>query len=188
MTQVKDNIELVLLLNNGDEKAFERIFKHFTPPLFSFASQYVPDDYAEGIVQETMIWLWNNRDTIIPEMSLKSLLFTIVKNKCLNKITREQTKSRILDEIKAQTTSRYENPDFYFEQELMELFRSALDKMPELHREAFEMSRIKKMTHIEIAKELEVSKQTVNYRLSKALDFLKKELKDYLPILLYLIS
>ncbi len=183
----EDNKDIVLMLNKGNEMAFEKIYKHFTPPLYSFASQYLSNEKAEGVVQETMMWLWTNRETIIAEMSLKSLLFTIVKNKCLNQINSEKTQSRILDEIKNQIESKFENPDFYFEQELMTLFRKALDGMPDLYRQSFEMSRVQKMTHKEISVELDVSKQTVNYRLSKALDYLRKELKDYLPILLLLL-
>ena len=44
------------------------------------------------------------------------------------------------------------------------------------------------MTHKEIAEQLGVSPQTVNYRISQALKLLRQELKDYLPLILLLLS
>ena len=184
----EDNSHISRKLNKGDEATFEKIYKHFTPPLFSFASQYLSNEEAENVVQETMIWLWTNKKTIIPEMSLKSLLFTIVKNKCLNKIKSDNTKYRIWEEIKNKVSKQFDDPDFYYEQELMTLYKNALKTMPVLYLESFEMSRVQKMTHNEIAEALGMSKQTVNYRLSKALEHLRKELKEYLPIILALLS
>ena len=41
------------------------------------------------------------------------------------------------------------------------------------------MSRYKQLTHKEIADKLEVSVQTVNYRIGKALQFFRIRLKDF---------
>ena len=68
------------------------------------------------------------------------------------------------------------------------IYTNALNKLPSTYREAFEMSRRQQLTHKEIAKVLEVSPQTVNYRMGKALEMLRVELKDYLPLLLLLFS
>lgn len=120
-------------------------------------------------------------------MSLKSLLFTIVKNKCLNKTNHEQMKNRIHETLKEKYQDQFENPDFYLENELFQLFHDALDRLPENFRQAFEMSRMDGLTHKEIAEQLGVSPQTVNYRLGKALEILRKELKEYLPIFLVML-
>ena len=48
------------------------------------------------------------------------------------------------------------------------------------------MHRFKDMTYKEIAERLGVSVQTVNYRIQQALNQLTVELKDYLPLLLFL--
>ena len=50
------------------------------------------------------------------------------------------------------------------------------------------MHRFKGKTYKEIAEELGVSVQTVNYRIGQALKLLSVELKDYLPLLLFLLS
>lgn len=134
------------------------------------------------------MWLWENRETIIEDMSLKSLLFTIVKNKCLNRIKALQIRTKVHNNIIEKYKEQFEDPDFYLEKELYDIYTNALNKLPTTYREAFEMSRRQQLTHKEIAKVLEVSPQTVNYRMGKALEMLRVELKDYLPLLLLLFS
>ncbi|MDO5663740.1 MAG: RNA polymerase sigma-70 factor [Bacteroidia bacterium] len=187
LLDLKNNERTIHLLRDDNGVYFEVVYKYYFAPLYSFATQYLPHEKAEGIVQETMIWLWENRKTLIPEMSLKSLLFTIVRNKCLNQTNHQKIRNRIHEAIKEKYRKQFHNPDFYFENELSTLFIKAMEQLPENFRQAFEMSRIGKMTHKEIAKSLGVSPQTVNYRLSKALELLRKELKDYLPIFLAML-
>lgn len=179
-----NNDETIHLLKSDDGSHFEVVYKIFFAPLYSFATQYLNSDESKEVVQDTMLWLWENRATLIAEMSLKSLLFTIVKNKCLNQINHEKTKSRVHETLKAKYEEQFNEPNFYYENELFTLLQDALEKLPENNRQAFEMSRIGGMTHKKIADSLGVSPQTVNYRLSKALQALRKELKDYLPLIM----
>ena len=178
-----DNCQLIHKLRTGDGKCFDALYRHYFSGLCAFAHQYVTTTEAEEIVQDTMLWLWENKATLIPEMSLKSLLFTIVKNKSLNKLTRKQIKSRVHQQIIEKFECQFEDPDFYLEAELSDLFKNALDKLPIEYRKAFEMNRTEGFTHKEIAQKLAVSRQTVNYRISQALKVLRLELKDYLPML-----
>ena len=59
----------------------------------------------------------------------------------------------------------------------------ALARLPEQTRRIFEMSRFQGMTHQQIAAEMEVSPQTVNYHIGQALKVLGVALKDYLPLI-----
>lgn len=188
MTLLNDNEGTISLLKKDNGAFFEMVYEYYFTPLYAFATQYVKHEDAKEVVQDTMLWLWENRTSLIAELSLKSLLFTIVKNKCLNRYKRDQVKNRVIESIKEKHREQFEDPDFYLENELFQLFQAALEKLPEKMREAFEMSRLEGMTHKEIARQLSVSPQTVNYRLSKALQILRTELKDYLPIILALFT
>ena len=66
------------------------------------------------------------------------------------------------------------------------LYDEALAQLPEQTRRIFEMSRLKGMTHQQIAAELNVSPQTVNYHIGQALRVLNVAFKDYLPLLVWL--
>lgn len=63
----------------------------------------------------------------------------------------------------------------------------AISHLSETYREAFVMHRFKDMTYKEIAERLDVSVKTVDYRIQQALKQLAVELKDYLPLLIFLL-
>lgn len=183
---IDDNKNTIYLLKTGDEQTFDTIYKEYYRGLCGFASQYIAQDDCEEVVQDVMMWLWENRTALEPDMSLKSLLFTIVKNKCINKITHVQIKQQVHEKLYLKFQQQFENPDFYLG-ELMTLATEAIHKLPDEYREAFEMNRFDNLTYNEIAEKLGVSPKTIAYRISQSLKILRVELKDYLPILLWLL-
>lgn len=185
---ITENEQTLHLLKTGDENAFDTIYKQYYRGLCAFASQYVAETEIEEIVQEVMMWLWENRASLIPELSLKSLLFMMVKNKCLNNITHNQIKQRVHEKLFAKFENQFEDPDFYIENELIALAAKAIRELPEDYRRAFEMNRFDNLTYNEIAERTGVSPKTVAYRISQALKILRVELKDYMPLLMVLLS
>ena len=178
--------ETFLGLKDGNEKAFDAVYKHYYAGLCAFASQYVPTDYEE-IVQDVMMWLWENRGTIANEISLKSLLFTITKNKCINSISHRQIMYRVHEKLCQKFAVQFEDPDFYIFGELMEKLDQAIDNLPENYRKAFEMNRFDNLTYKEIADILHISEKTIAYRISQALKILRRELQDFLPFLTWVV-
>jgi len=72
------------------------------------------------------------------------------------------------------------NESYILWSELNGLIETAMTNMPEKSKEAYEMNRNKGLKYQEIATVLSVSVRTVEVRISKALEFLRKELKDFL--------
>ena len=181
------NQELLLRLKAGEEQAFNAVYKYYYGKLCAYASHFVPDDEQEEIVQDVMMWLWENRHSIANELTLKSLLFTITKNKCLNSIAHRQIKQRVHEKLYEKYIDQIEDPDFYIFNELMEKLQQVLKGLPEDYRIAFEMNRFEEMSYKEIAEKLAISQKTIAYRISHALKILRNELKDYLPLLLFML-
>lgn len=125
---MENNALTITILKAGNRQAFESIYRYYYKGLCAFGAQFVSLHEAEEIVQDTMMWLWENREKVDESLSLKSLLFTIVKNKALNLITREDTKRRILKEIAEEHSEEFESPDFYLANELFHQYQSALAK------------------------------------------------------------
>lgn len=173
--------EVVKQLRSGNENAFNIIYKDYYRGLCAFASQYVPTSECEEIVQDTMMWLWENRTTLIPEIPLKGILFTIVKNKCLNSVSHAQVCYKVHSSISKKFEEQFEDPDFYVCNELMELYNKAVKDLPKEYREAFEMNRFKDMTYNEIASKMGISPKTIAYRISQAIRLIRIQLTDFLP-------
>ena len=165
---INNNKSVITALKAGEEKVFDVVYRHYFRRLCAFCSQYVGEqEEIEEIVQETMMWLWENRKSLVADMSLKSLLFTIVRNKCLNTISHIQVKQQVHERLYAKFQEQFENPDFYIG-ELMALASKAIRELPDEYRKAFEMNRFEEMTYNEIAAQLGISLATVKRHLNKA--------------------
>lgn len=183
---IDNNKSVITALKAGEEKVFDAVYRHYFRRLCAFCSQYVSEqEEIEEIVQETMMWLWENRCSLLAELTLKTLLFTIVKNKALNRLSHLEIRRKVHQEIVEKFENEFDNPDFYLGNELLRLYEEALKQLPEEYREAYEMSRNQHLTHKEIAERLNVSPQTVNYRIGQSLKLLRVALKDYLPLFMF---
>ncbi|HMQ46740.1 MAG TPA: RNA polymerase sigma-70 factor [Saprospiraceae bacterium] len=163
-----------------DQPAFELLFKAHFAHLCHFAQQYIQDqEAAKDITQKVFIYLWENRANMDQERSLKSYLFTAVRNRCLNYLRdRQKYRSRLLDVELEDVDIPVEAEDFALE-ELQQKIAEALAALPEKCRLVFEKSRFEHKKYAEIAEELDISVKTVEAHMARALKGLKEQLKDY---------
>ena len=128
---INNNKSVITALKAGEEKVFDVVYRHYFRRLCAFCSQYVSEqEEIEEIVQETMMWLWENRCTLMEDLTLKTLLFTIVKNKALNRLSHFEIKRKVHQEIVDKYDSELNNPDFYLSDELFRLYEEALKRLP----------------------------------------------------------
>jgi len=180
----------ILQLSNDDRNSFKSIFHEYYQPLWHLSQYYLEDkDEAKEVVQDAFLKLWEIRHDLNPNSNLRNFLFTLVKNNCLNNIKRKQIllkhheKIRWI-EMRYQYDSLVRMGDDYLEiNELKDKIDVAIQQLPEHCRIIFEMSRFEDLKNREIAEKLNVTQKTVEAHLTKALKILRKELKDYLPII-----
>ncbi|MDR1624655.1 MAG: RNA polymerase sigma-70 factor [Tannerellaceae bacterium] len=175
-----DEFDLLMKLYHGDADAYKQLFVRYYSPLVEYASQFLPDEDAEELVQELMLYIWESREELIIETSLKSYLFTAVRFRCLNAIKKRLYHERIHNLIYEKIKDRFDDPDYYLANELAEYIRKAIGELPETYRETFVLSRFGERTNVEIAEKLAVSVKTVEYRIKQSLKILRIKLEDYL--------
>ncbi len=168
-----------------DRKQFEQIFNEYFSQLINFSKFYVKDtDSAKEIVQNVFINLWQKKESIDSNKSIKSYLFTSVKNRSLNYIRdNKKYKSEYLD-IEIEKHNTFFEVDILTSNELQEKISKSINSLPEKCRIVFEMSRFEELKYQEIADKLQISIKTVENQMSKALKVLRADLKEYLPILI----
>ena len=138
--------------------------------------------------QEVMLWLWENRGDLIIESSLNQYLFKMTYRRVLNHLTREQVKTKAEAAFYERTQAALCEVDYGRFEELDRKIKEAMAALPDSYREAFVMHRFKELSYKEIAEVLDVSPQTVAYRIQQALKLLRVSLKDYLPMLVWLVG
>ena len=129
----------------------------------------------------------NSGDLII-ESSLNQYLFKMTYRRVLNHLTREQVKTKAEAAFYERTQAALCEVDYGRFEELDRKIKEAMAALPDSYREAFVMHRFKELSYKEIAEVLDVSPQTVAYRIQQALKLLRVSLKDYLPMLVWLVG
>jgi RNA polymerase sigma-70 factor, ECF subfamily len=175
-------------IRHGDVEAFSLLFRQQYEPLCHFAHRFVSDfDAAEGIVQDVFVRMWEMREKATIHTSLKSYLFTAVRNSCLNQIKHGKYASPLqdLEEGSGPTTS---HPDAQLESnELARALEKAIEGLPPKCREIFCMAKYDGLSYQEIADIQGVSLNTVKTQLKRALKSLSSSL-SYLRVLSLLLT
>ena len=186
-TYQSDNDFLLSAVQRGDQKAFDTLFRRYYPMLCAYGHRFVELEDAEEIVEDSLLWIWENRETLVIESSLNSYLFKMVYRRALNKLAHIDATQRADTRFYEEMQEMLQDTDYYQIEELAKRIEDAVAALPESYREAFVMHRFENKSYKEIAEILQVSTQTVNYRIQQALKQLRMDLKDYLPLLLPLL-
>ena len=155
--------------------------------LCAYGHRFVDLEDAEEIVEDSLLWIWENRETLVIESSLSSYLFKMVYRRALNKLAHIDATQRADTRFYEEMQEMLQDTDYYQIEELAKRIEDAVAALPESYREAFVMHRFRDMSYKEIAETLGVSPKTIDYRIQQALKQLRVDLKDYLPLLLPLL-
>jgi RNA polymerase sigma-70 factor (ECF subfamily) len=183
-------------LRKGDEAAFKLIYIKYVPRLYYFVKEYVSQhDIVENIVQESLLALWEKKATLADDTNLAGYLFTVAKNNCLYKLRDLRYRKNLFDtselgslELKANFDAlmSLDTSSFTF-QEIERIIEHTLEQLPAQCRLAFQLSRFEDKKYKEIAEEMNISVKAVEGHISKALKIFRVNLKDYLPLMAFLL-
>jgi RNA polymerase sigma-70 factor (ECF subfamily) len=178
----------IVELKAGNIKVYETVFLYFYKPLCQHAYSILRNhDEAEDIVQKTFCKLWDQREKIEIYTSIGSYLQKMVHNACLNKIKQMQRQSEHHEEIAYYSVSAGNDVEYAIEyKELHHQIELAIESLPQRCREVFLLSRMQHLSYAEIAKKLQISHNTVETQIVKALKTLRLKLKDYILLGIWL--
>lgn len=94
--QSKEEIDRELLnrLNQGDESAFETIYRKYNAWIYNFANSLLFDkSLTEDLTQNVFLKIWEKHEQINPDDNFESYLFAIARN-----LIFKETENRLLAE------------------------------------------------------------------------------------------
>lgn len=177
--ELRTDRQLIINLKEGNINSFEKIFNLFSPRLFSFVLRYIKSkEDTEEIVQEVFIQLWENRSKINEDLSFKSYLFTITRNKITDYFRKKKIEDLYRDYVKNFTDIISENiyKDL-FNKDYDAVLADGIQQLPEKRKVIFIMSKKFGMSRQEIADFFNISENTVKNQLQEAMDFLRQLVK-----------
>ena len=187
---------LVQQLKNGVDAAYKYLYDQHYQILCHVAAQYVKDDFlAETIVGDVIFHLWEVRETIEINTSVRSYLMTCVRNRCIDYLKSQYHKREMAHSdtgLRDFPVLQYVKDDDYplgklLEKELENEIMNAINRLPDECRRVFNMSRFENRKYEEIAQELKISVNTVKYHIKHALALLHEDLGKYLTMAMMIL-
>lgn len=183
------DMELIECIRNGDERAFESLFRSYYKTLCYFSHKIVKDAIvAEEIVQDIFYYIWEKHGTLDLNTSVKSYLFKSAHNNSLKYLRHQKIVVGYEDRVKATLEASYDLQENYAEVgEIMHIIKQTLDQVPDRSREIFNLNRNEGLKYQEIADQLNVSIKTVEAHMTSVLKLFRENLKEYMTIVLFCI-
>jgi RNA polymerase sigma-70 factor (ECF subfamily) len=172
-------------LSEGCEIAFRDIFETYWELLHNIVYNRLQSaDVADDLVQNVFTDLWSNRGSLVIETSLKAYLCQCIRHKIYNHIRHQEVRQRTeyVEIIYKQYYSHqadYNTDKQLVCNELEELVRYAIQKLPKKSRSIYQLSRNKNYTNQEIANHFGCTKKNVEYHISKSLSSIRLHIQRY---------
>jgi len=165
--------------DHQDKKAFELLFKYFSPKIRAFGLQrFGQEAQALELVQETMLLVWRKATLFNAQKGKASTwIYTIMRNHCFDMLRKKQTQKE--DQVSDDLWPLIEPHQVFEEDHLLSRnLLAKLESLPEQQREVVEALYIKELSQTEVAKLLNIPLGTVKSRLRLALSKLKNSLEN----------
>ena len=118
--------------------------------LCAYGHRFVDLEDAEEIVEDSLLWIWENRETLVIESSLSSYLFKMVYRRALNKLAHIDATQRADTRFYEEMQEMLQDTDYYQMEELTKRIEEAIAALPESYRESFVMHRFRDMSYKEM--------------------------------------
>jgi RNA polymerase sigma-70 factor (family 1) len=169
-------------------QTYEQVFHKYYDSLVQYANTIIRDTAeSEDIVQQVFITLWEKKETINVHTSLRAMLYKSVYNASLNKIKQQKVRYKYANEYQTENSTE-DSSNMIQEKELQQRIDEAIETLPTQCAKIFKMSRYEELKYKEIAESLNLSIKTIENQMGKALKLMRDNLKDYLPLLLIILT
>jgi len=171
--------ELFTRIEAGDPVAFQQLFSRHYQALYQNAFKLLKSGFwAEEVTQETLLHIWESRDTLSEIENPAAWLFRIVANKCRNRIRRQEieVKAQYMIAKAAHENQQVRQEESYDYSVLRSLITEAVDRLPEQQKLVYKLQQDQELSYKEMAEQLGISPNTVRNHLVRAFSAIRDHL------------
>lgn len=171
---------LLLRIAAGDETALRSLIVQYSPILGPYIFKFTHSkEQAEEILQDVFIQVWQLRESLSTIQNFNVFVYVMAKNYALNALRttmREYQRREKWQGLQTDTTT----PD----DERLNLLEEAIRQLPGQQQQAWLLSRREGMKHADIAREMNVTKETVKKHIQRANAFITAYVLERADLLL----
>lgn len=163
----------------GNTHAFSMLFDTYYIPLCQYAYRFCNGntELAEDIVQEVFVRVWDRRSKWMPKITVKAYLYRSVHNQAISHLRKARHETPMSDAVEQTTAGTSLTPiQELHNDQLDQRIQQAIQNLPERRREILTLRMIHELSYKEIGEMLQISVNTVDTQLRRALKSLREDL------------
>jgi len=178
--------EILLRLIQGDEQAFEKIYRLYSNRLYGKLLKLLKSvPQTEEIVQDVFLKIWEYRASIDPEKSFRAFLFKIAENKAFDFFRKAALHKAFETELIALSTSNHTMlEELIADEERSVLLEKAINNLPPQRQQVFRLCKLERKSYTEVSQLLGISLSTISDHIVKATKSIRTQLEPYNNIVL----
>lgn len=175
---------LIHAIAEGNNEAFARLFDLMYMKVYRFASYFIRlREDREEVVSEVFRTIWQNRHLLTGVRNLESYIYVVTRNESY-KLLRAHSKYRHLsiDEMPVELVLPDPSGETQLiDHETMQVYREAIDELPERCKLIFLMVREERLRYKEIAEILSITEGTVERQINIATKKIVETVRKRMP-------
>lgn len=171
-SNASDQLERQLLvdLKRGDHTAFQELYNMYKRPIITSMLRLLKSPVlVEELVQELFLALWDNRENIDTDRSIRAYLFVIANNMAKNTLRKAYYDKKMRSMLQPFDEQVYVQIDDHIrKKENQALLQQILSYLPSRRREVYTLCKLEQLSYKEAAQRLGITENAVNDHIKKA--------------------
>lgn len=173
--QISEENDILNKIGAGNIEAFEILFLKYQPRLVHFLTGLTHDpEISRDMAQDLFLSLWKERAKLSTIRSFSSYLFQMARFTVYDYFDRLLVSQKYAKDYILKSPDSTSEEELIFVREIQEIINKTISQMPPQRALVYRMSREEGVLNEEIARQLGISKRTVENHLTAALATLRK--------------
>lgn len=170
---------LLQLIAGGCEQSFRKLYDLYAAKIYSMAIGYLKSPMAaQDVAQEIFVKIWEKRDNLIAIDNFPAYLHVITRNLLINHLQKKIPLFGLNELTQEAIPEDRHLPQQQLDyRELTVLISRAVAQLPPRQQQVYSLSREQGLSHQQIARQLNLSYDTVREHMSKALKTIRTSLE-----------
>jgi RNA polymerase sigma-70 factor (family 1) len=176
--------ELMREIKADNMIAFDVLYKKYCKRVYKFGNSILKSqEESENLMQEVFLNLWENRHKVEKDSSIKSYVFTITYNSAISVIRKKARESEFIEYLKTLQDINEEPVNTELEyNEIVNKLDEIIKELPQRQKEVYLLHKVEGLKYSEIAERLDISVNTIENHMSRALKTIREKLGNYSPV------